>query len=235
MKKIHYLFLILVIASCGKVKGRVRKAFPPSKHDPREEIRPANLTGPELIIGKRICNALKKKSERFLTFENLKQKFAAERVFNTCAEQVPKAKVRFNLMISNVTSKLEYVPESDPGSFISNVVTDSAEAIKDFCDNMRVSETVSNRIVSPTVTYSIVFLNENDVDYYKLKKKVIDATGKVIRQSADIVYFYTQETQAAIKFHGIEKERFIYTSCDDQLKYAHVAQTWVGPLTSFEN
>lgn len=229
----------ILIGSCGKIANKDKLIFDPILFDPSREIQDGNLTVSELEIGKRICKKIKQKREHFLTLKNNQHLFKARSVHTTCAFPTSENSSEHNFLLSNVENDLKYVPnDSDSTYYLGAVITEQTEGIKDFCTQMTVSSSVSNRIDSPSIKYKIAFNSLKGFDQYFLNKRVFDANNKIKSETSEVVTFFTKVEQLPSKFHGIEKERYLYTNCNEQKepkKYSYVGQVWLKHLTSFEN
>ncbi len=197
---------------------------------PKERL----YTSSELVIGRRICNALKNKRELFETVTDMKEKFRVRGELTSCNQVAPYNIAEFNVAISNVSpTDLEYISESTRPNYFKDVVTDANGAMNIVCANIASSENVSNQSLSGSSYLLVSFFIEKSYDQFTVVKKNKDGAGNYKTVSAEAVAVITQANQASAKFFGVEKERIRYTACSKPDVFSSIKQTWISAITSF--
>jgi hypothetical protein len=195
-----------------------------------------NLLESEIVIGKNICAALKKKRELFEVLTNLQEKFRFRLEANSCdslTSNLPLNVFEFDAAISNSSSTdFEYIAASKLNYF-RDVVTDQAGVMKVICDNLSKSEEVSNTIIIGNAYLVLSFLIKDGFNRYEIGKKIKSTDGKFQVTSIEGVNVITQSSQGPAKFFGVEQERIRYVSCPNSTKTSYIKQNWLRAVTSF--
>jgi hypothetical protein len=194
-----------------------------------------NFTPAELVIGKRICSALKTKREKMESFENLKEKFRFRNEYKSCGSKLTSS-VTYDAYISNASpTDLEYEAQTGMAyTYFKDVITDASGAMKIFCDNFSSSDTVSNQILSGGSYISLSVLLKDGYDYFELSKvSRTGNSGNFSLVSTEGISIITQANQADAKFLGVEKMRVRNLTCDNSTDYSSVTQNWVSALTGY--
>lgn len=193
-----------------------------------------NFTPSELLIGRRICGALKSKRELFESLDDRKEKFRFRGEVKNCnVGSIPNIG-EFNASISNTNSaSLEYISERERTNYFKDIVTDTSGVMNILCDNINKKDIVSNQILSGSSYIRFNFLIEKDYDQINIIKKSKDNEGKYRTVSAESVSVITQLSQAPAKFRGVEKERALYSLCSTPKVFSHLKQTWMTAITDF--
>ncbi len=187
-----------------------------------------NFTPAELVIGRRICGALKKKRELFEVITNMQEQFRLRGELKNCEAEYPHNISEFNAAISNASSTdFEYV--STYSIYFRDVVTDKTGVMKTYCDSVTSSDAVSNQILSGSSYIRVNFLISDGYDRVEISK--MNKEMKTI--STEAMSVITQKTQADAKFFGVEKERILYTKCANPEKVNYTKQTWISATTPF--
>lgn len=232
MKTITLIFIsVAILSGCKATKDLSEK-----KEDigGLEQPKERNYTVAELAIGRRICAALKHKRELFEKIINMQEKFRFKGETKACDNSTPYNISEFSVAISNASSSnFEYISTSKRANYFKDVVTDQDGAMKILCENLSVSENVSNTMLSGNSSLSVNLLISEDYDRFDVLKSSKDSNGKYKLMSSETVTVITQKSQADEKFFGVEKERVRNTTCPDSSDYASLKQTWVAALTSF--
>jgi len=191
-------------------------------------------TPSELVIGRRICSALKNKRELFEVVTDMKEKFRVRGELINCTQASPYNTEEFNIAISNVSpTDIEYISEIPRPNYFKDVVTDANGAMKIVCANIASSDNVSNQTLNGS-SYNLINFNiEQGYDRFTVIKKNQDGLGNYKIVSAEAVAVVTQANQASAKFFGVEKERIRYTSCPKADVFSSIKQTWISAITSF--
>lgn len=187
-----------------------------------------NFTASELVIGRRICGALKKKRELFEVLTNMQEKFRFKGELKNCESEYPHNINDFNASISNASSTdFEYV--SIYSIYFRDVVTDKTGVMRTYCDAITGSDSVSNQILSGNSYIRMNLLISDGYDRVEIVK--MDKNSKIL--STEGMNIITQKTQADAKFFGVEKERVLYTACANSDKVNYTKQTWISAITPF--
>ncbi len=194
-----------------------------------------NYTASELIIGRRICSALKNKRELFEKVANMQEKFRFKGETKACDNPNPFNKLEFSASISNASSTdYEYVATTSyKPNYFKDVLTDQNGAMRLLCDNLSKSDEVSNTSMSGSSYLLVSFLISEGYDRFDVLKSSTDSAGNFTLLSAESVSVITQKTQADEKFFGVEKIRIRNVSCPNSKDFSSLKQTWVSALTSF--
>lgn len=199
-----------------------------------EQPKERNYTVSELTIGRRICLALKHKRELFETVTNMQEKFRFRGETKACDNPNPYNISEFTVAISNVSSTdFEYVATANRANYFKDVVTDQNGAMKNLCDNLTKSDTVSNTMLSGSSYLTVNLLISEGFDRFDVLKRSKDAAGNYNLVSTESIAVITQKSQADEKFFGVEKTRTRNVTCPNSKDYSSVKQTWVSALTSF--
>ena len=197
---------------------------------PKEKV----YTPSELVIGRRICSALKNKRELFETVTDMKEKFRFKGELTSCTSVTPYNIAEFNAAISNVSpTDLEYVSENSRPNYFKDVITDANGALNIVCNNLAQSDNVSNQTLSGSSYLLVSFMIEQGYDKFTVIKKNKDGAGNYNIVSSEAVSIITQANQAPRKFFGVEKDRVRYTTCSTPKVFSSVRQTWIAAITSF--
>ncbi len=194
------------------------------------QVTERNFTSEELDIGRRICKNLKSKREFFETLTNEKEKFMLMVQYRNC-EDTLYSNATFDASISNANpSGLEYIAVRD--NFLKDIITDQSAVMKVLCDEMLVTNNVSNTFSTTNFKYVINFLIAGSYDRFEVikAKKISNARYETI--SAEGVSIIGRTSQAASKFFGVEKDRIRYVACDSS-HFSTVHQSWLEALTNF--
>lgn len=231
MKKSIAAFAVLVAMTGCKVSDPLASK---KTTDPKEGIGPIvtpaerNFTPTELVIGRRICGALKKKRELFEVISNMQEKFRFKGELKNCESEFPHNINDFTASISNASSTdFEYI--STYSIYFRDVVTDKTGVMRTYCDSITSSDSVSNQILSGSSYIRMNFLISDGFDRVEIVKMNKDLKT-VSTEGMNII---TQKTQADAKFFGVEKERTLYTACANPAKVNYTKQTWVSAVTPF--
>lgn len=234
MKKVFVIFL--AAAALTGCKGSQKGA----SGNPGGETGLGGLTIPkeriyttsELQIGRRICSALKTKRELFEKVVDQKEqiKFRGE---NRNCENLIYNNSDFVAKVSNVGSgNLEYIAKNR-NNYLNDVITDQNGAMKIICDNLVVSDSVSNTVLSGSSYLIVNLLISSGYDRIEISKKTQGSDGNYSLVSIEGVNVYTQANQINSKFFGVEQERIRYTPCSNSKNSAYIKQNWVTAITSF--
>jgi hypothetical protein len=198
--------------------------------DPGERL----YSSAELVIGRRICSALKYKREKMETLTNMQEKFRFRGEVKNCNATFPNIG-EFTASISNANSTdLEYEAATTRPSYFKDVVTDQNGVMKTMCDNLNVSDSVSNQILNGSSYLRLNFLITDGYDTVQVVKKTRDANGAYPLVSTEGVAIITQSYQADAKFAGVEKERIRSVNCaTPQNSISYTKQVWVSALTTY--
>lgn len=190
-------------------------------------------TASELQIGRRICSALKAKREFFEKLPDLQEKFRFRGELRNCDNPNPYNNSEFIATISNAgSSNIEYVA-TNRSNYFKDVMTDQSNAMKILCDNLAVSDSVSNTNLSGSSYLIINLLISGGFDRFEISKKSKDANGNFPLASIEGVNVFTRANQVAVKFFGVEQERTRYSSCAGSSNSSYIKQTWVSAVTNF--
>jgi len=184
-----------------------------------------NFTPSELEIGRRICSNLKTKRERYESGSYNKQfRFRSE--LRNCDDGVWFNQL-FLAQISNLnTNGPEYVSTLTRDNYISDIVTDQTAVLRQVCDSMIVTDSVSNTIKNGNFKYTLRFLIVDNYDRYELIKNQKDSNGNYTPISAEAVSLITQSSPFSREYLGVEKERSRYSACDAR-RFKTMKQTWI--------
>lgn len=234
MKNTLIIFLMsLTLASC---KGTQTEGSSAKKGDeglggltvPGER----NYTEAELIIGKRICAALKNKREFFEKLKDQQEQIRLRGENRNCDQNIFN-RAEFVVKVSNASANdLQYVAVNRI-NYLSDVITDQSNAIKNLCDNLSVTETISNTSLNGSSYLIINLLISNGYDRLEITKKTRDAAGNFPLVSMEGVNFFTQKSQINEKFLGTEQERIRYVACSGSKNSSYIKQNWLTAITSF--
>lgn len=230
MNKILIGFLTLaIIAGCKqKNKNPENEAIIDNISAPKER----NFTDSELIIGRRICNTLANKRELFekQIDEQQQIKFRGE---NKNCEGIVYNSADFVVKVSNASSgNLQYVA-LNRNNYLSEVITDQSGAMKVICGNLKVSDSVSNRVLLGSSIMAINLLISTGYDRFEITKMANDGVGNYTKVSTETINVFSQANQINSKFFGLEQERFRYTTCPGSNKSSYIKQSWVTNVTAF--
>lgn len=194
-----------------------------------------NFTTTELVIGRRICNALKNKRELFETLRDMQEKFSFVGEQKNCGNPNPAYVTEFMASVSNSNSTdFEYISTTQRPNYFRDVVTDQNGVMKLLCDDLSRSNTISNQMLSGSSYLRVNLLIKGGFDRFEVTKQSKDTNGNYNFISSESVSVITQTSQAATKFFGVEQERIKNTPCPNSSEdYASLRQTWRGALTSF--
>lgn len=191
-----------------------------------------DLTAAEMVIGKRICSALKNKRELFETITNMQEQFSFRGEIKPCDLEFPNNVVTFNAVISNASSTdFEYV--SSKSIYFRDVITDQTGIMKNLCDALASSSTVTNQYLSGSSYLRVALLIKDGYDRFEISKMSKNGSANYSLVSTEAVAVITQASQANKKFFGVEKERVRYTTCSNPKQFASTKQTWLEAKTPF--
>lgn len=197
-------------------------------------LKERNYSPSELLIGRRICSALKDKRELFESLDDRKEKFRFSGEVKNCIAGSVSNMGEFNAAISNTNSaSLEYISERERLNYFKDVVTDTSGILNTVCDKISKSDEVSNQNLSGSSYILVNFLIEKNYDQLTIIKKSKDNLGNYRIVSAEAVSVITQLNQAPAKFRGVEKERALYSLCSTPKVFSHLKQTWMTAITDF--
>ncbi len=187
-----------------------------------------NFTTSEMQIGRQICSNLKIKRERYESGSYNKQyRFRSE--LRNCDDNVWFNQL-FLAKISNLnTNGPEYVSSLSRDNYISEIITDQTAVLRQVCDSLIVSDSVSNTIKNGNVKYTLRFLIADNFDRYELIKSQKDSNGNYGPLSAEVVSFISQSSQLGSEYFGVEKEHSRYTACDAK-RFKTMKQTWIEAI-----
>lgn len=232
MKKAFVIFLIA--ATLVGCKGTQSTKTP----DPQPGLGGLNVpternyTFSELIIGRRICAALKSKRELFEKVTDQQEQIKLRGDNRNC-EGLPYNNSDFVVKISNASSSgLQYLA-NNRNNYLTDVITDQTGAMKILCDNLAVSDSVSNTMLSGSSYLIVNILISSGYDRFEISKKTKDAAGNYPLISIEGVNVFTQANQIDKKFFGVEQERVRYTTCSASKNIASIKQSWLTAITSF--
>lgn len=190
-----------------------------------------NFTDSEVVIGKRICAALKNKRELFETITNMQEQFRFRGEAKECGEVNPSTILEFPASISNTsTTDFEYV--STRVNFFRDVITDQSGVMKPFCDAFAKNGAVSNQITSGNNLLRLNLLISEGYDRIEIAKLNKDKS----LVSTEAVSIITSTSQAGKKFFGVEKDRIRYSLCasaTNAKQFSSVRQIWLSAITPF--
>jgi hypothetical protein len=193
-----------------------------------------NYTASELIIGRRICAALKHKREFFTSLTDMQEKFRFRGELKYCGYPDSSNIGEFNASISNSgTTDLEYISVTTRANYFKDVLHDQNGAMKILCENLATSDSVSNTALSGSSYVIVNLLIQEGFDKFEVSKKTKDSKGNFNIVSAEGVTVITQQNQADPKFYGTEKERIKYTPCSGSNDFSYTKQTWLLAITNF--
>jgi len=187
-----------------------------------------NFIRSELIIGRRICDSLKKKRVFFQTLYDRQEQFRFHGTVMDCEGRVT-LNSDFDATIS--TSALEYSSLTPRDNYFRDIITDKSGVINDLCVSISASDNVSNTINSGSLKYTVNFLIAENYDRYDVKKELSDNKGGFTIAGGESVSVF-QTGQVDPKFIGVEKERTRLISCGGQ-KLQSMKQSWKAALTKF--
>ena len=198
---------------------------------PEERI----YTESEMTIGKRICSALKNKRQLFESLSNQTEAFRFKGEYKSCAMTYPQNLTEFTATISNATtSDLQYVSTtSRPYDYFKDVVTDHNGAMKTICENLAVSDSVSNYSLSGSSYVIVNLLISEGFDRFEVTKLSKNSNNNYQAVSSESVNILTQSGQTISKFFGVEKERTLYLPCPNSKETSYNKQTWITAVTNF--
>lgn len=223
------LISLLFIVSC-KLSKKLDNSDPGARIGNMTFSKERSFIQSEVVIGRRICAALKQKREFFQTLYDRQERFSFQGTLTDCQGTITLDSA-FIASISNA-SALEYSAVTPKENYFRDVVTDQSGAMNDLCPSLGASDNVSNTVTSGTIKYTVNFLIAENYDRYDVRKELSDGKGGFTTAGAESISVITQKTQAATKFFGVEKERTRYTSCDGK-KFQTMKQTWKEALTNF--
>lgn len=231
LKKTALLFTVLLFSASCKISQKLDVGDKKNitqigdmSFSPERSLMPS-----EVVIGRRICSALKKKRELFQTFYDRQKQFRFQGTNTDCADK--KTDVSFVASIGN-SSVLEYISNTVVANYFRDVVTDQSGAMNDLCVSLAATDNVSNIVKSGSVKYTVAFLISNNYDRYDIKKDLSDGKGGYKFSGAESISVITQSSQAPSKFFGVEKERTRYITCGNN-KYQIMGQSWKEAVGDF--
>lgn len=199
-----------------------------------EQPKERNYIASELMIGRRICLALRHKRELFEKLTNMQEKFRFRGETKACDNPNPYNSSEFTVAISNANSTdYEYVASVYRANYFKDVVTDQNGALEILCDNIAKSDTVSNTLMHSNSYLTVNLLISEGYDRFDVLKRSRDSDGNYKLVSTESTSVITQKSQANEKFFGVEKIRIRNISCLNSKDYSSLKQTWVAALTSF--
>ena len=195
---------------------------------PEERI----YTGDELVIGRRICSAPKTKREFFEKLRDQQEQVQLRGENRNC-EQTVFNSTEFIVKVSNASSnELEYIA-LNRSNYLNDILTDQSSALKRLCDDLNVSNSVSNTSLNGSSYLIINLLISNGYDRMEISKKTRDASGNYPLVSIEGVNIFTRENQISKKFLGAEQERIRYVACPGTKNSSYIKQNWLTAITSF--
>lgn len=242
MRSFNFLALtfVLGVSSACEITSKANQAQTkgflfPSVANQNERM----LDDSEKEIGKRVCQALRKKRLHYETLSNNAHAFGATYAFKNCDQTKLSNELNFSVVLdnSNVVD-MEYRSKDNDNNF-KDVLTDQSAYLKTICDEFdKKTEKISNTVRSNLVAYTIHFktINKGAIyDRLEMTKKVQPVGSNVLTvQSAEAFEIYSRTGQAEEKFMGVEVYKERYTSCGDNKNYSFYKETFTKPLTSFE-
>lgn len=233
MKKASFLLLIVAaLVGCKASETKLPEAG--GMIGPITVPKERNYTASELIIGRRICAALKNKRTLFDTLTNMQEKFRFRGELKNCDSTLIYGQTEFTTAISNVSStEYEYVAATNRTNYFKDVITDQNGAMKALCESLATTDSISNTMLSGSSYLITNLMISEGYDRFEVAKKTKDSAGNYNLVSGEGVSVITQKTQAAEKFFGVEKDRVRYSACSGSKDNSTVRQTWLAALTSF--
>ncbi|MBC7714396.1 MAG: hypothetical protein H7177_13710 [Rhizobacter sp.] len=236
MKKALVLLLTLTaIAGCkGTQKSGVTDDTVSIPGVPITVPATRNYSASELVIGRRICAALKHKREYFTSLTDMQERFRFKGELKYCGNPGISNVGEFNASISNSSSTdLEYISVSTRPNYFKDILHDQNGAMKVVCENLSTSDTVSNTTLNGNSYLLVNLLIQDGYDKFEVSKRTPDAKGNMATVSSEGVTVITQQNQANAKFYGTEKERIRYTPCSGSSDFSYTKQTWLQAVTNF--
>ena len=234
-----HLFLMAIIASvlvsCKQDKDKTPLSSQTPGVGPIKIPAERKFSTSEMVIGRRICAALKNKRELFESIDNQTESFRLKNEYKECTMTQALNLSEFTATVSNATtSNFEYVSTTTRSyPYLRDVITDQTGAMKVVCENLAVSDTVSNNILIGSSYAAINFLISDGYDRFEITKLTKNSSGVYEAVSADAVNLITQANQASSKFYGVEKERTVHLPCSNPNQTSYNKQTWIAAVTDF--
>jgi len=229
------IFLAATLVSCKAHKDAATEVAQTPGVGPIQISKERIFTDSEMVIGRRICNALKNKRQLFegLTTQNEAFRFKGE--YKGCSMSFPQNLTEFTANISNATtSDLQYIATSSrPYDYFKDVLTDQNGAMKSICENLSVSNSVSNYSLSGSSYVIVNLLISEGYDRFEVTKLSKDTNNNYKAVSSEGVNILTQTSQTIPKFFGVEKERTLYLPCSNSSQTSYNKQTWIAAVTNF--
>lgn len=236
MKKILAMIIIsTVVVSCKTNKDEATQIAETPGVGPIQIQKERIYTDSEMVIGRRICKALKNKRQLFEGVTNQAEAFRFKGEYKGCAMTYPQNLAEFSATISNATtSDLQYIATSSrPYDYFKDVVTDQNGAMKTICENLAASSSVSNTTLNGSSYVIVNLLISEGFDRFEATKLSKDASNNYKAVSSEAVNILTQTSQIIPKFFGVEKERTLYLPCSNSSETSYNKQTWVAAVTNF--
>lgn len=234
----HLIVMILImsaVVSCKANKDEATQIAETPGVGPIQIPKERIYTASEMVIGRRICSALKNKRQLFESVGNQTEAFRFKGEYKGCAMTYPQNLTEFTATISNATtSDLQYISTtSRPYDYFKDVVTDQNGAMKAICENLSVSSSVSNTALSGGSYVVVNLLISEGYDRFEVTKLSKDASNNYKAVSSEGVNILTQTSQTIPKFFGVEKERTLYLPCSNSKETSYNKQTWISAVTNF--
>jgi hypothetical protein len=227
-KTLSLCLIILALSSCKISQQKNKDADPGLGGQTAPTAR--TYTASELEIARRICSNLKKKRDFFETLNNEKEQFRFRAELRNCNNDLYNNDL-FVASISNANSTdLEYIVQRE--NYLKDIVTDQSGLMKQMCDDVVKSDSVSNTAFNGNFKYSLNFLIADGYDRFDIYKAKKLSDGSYQPLSVEFISVISQKIQAPTKFFGVEKERIRITACDGK-KFSTIKQTWVEAVTNF--
>jgi hypothetical protein len=231
VKKTALLLLVAALLGCKASETKVTTID--AEIGPIKTPKERNFTASELVIGRRICAALKSKRAYFETLTDMQEQYRFRGELKNCGSTILYGQTEFTARVSTVSSTgFEYVATSNRANYFKDVVTDQSGAMKSLCETLATSDSISNTSLNGSSYLVINLLIADGYDRYEVTKRSRDAAGNYNFVSSEGVSVITQATQAAEKYFGIEKDRARYSVCSGSKDFSTVRQIWLTSLTN---
>lgn len=194
-----------------------------------------NYTASELVIGRRICAALKNKRVLFDKITHMQERFRFRGELKNCDSAIIYGQTEFTASISkDSATEYEYIA-TNRTNYFKDVVTDQNGAMRALCDSLATTDSISNTTLSGSSYLTVNLMISEGYDRFEVAKQSKDSAGNYNLVSGEAVSVITQKNQApeAEKFFGVEKGRIRYSACSGSKDYSAVGQTWLTALTPF--
>lgn len=231
MKKTALLLLVAALIGCKASETKVGNID--AEIGPIKTPKERNYTASELVIGRRICAALKSKRAYFETLTDMQEQYRFRGELKNCGSTILYGQTEFTAGVSTVSSTgFEYVATTNRANYFKDVVTDQNGAMKSLCETLATTDSISNTSLNGSSYLVINLLIAEGFDRYEVTKRSRDSAGNYNFVSSEGVSVITQKTQAAEKYFGIEKDRARYSVCSGSKDFSTVRQIWLTSLTN---